>query len=245
MALTRSRNDLANNLATWYPLLVACEVPTPRTKILRAPAGLIDILDGAPPPGYKEFLARLARAAQEVGDWPIFLRTGHGSGKHYWSKTCFVTRPAVLDAHVRELVEWSALVDLMGLPVDTWVVREFLTLDSRFTAFLGAMPIATEVRVFLAHGGVACWHPYWPEAVFDEQVDGPVEVWRPHLADMQRLAATEAREFLTIAERVARLFGEWSVDLCRLKSGEWYVTDMATAADSYHWPSCPNAPETE
>jgi hypothetical protein len=242
--VARVRNDLANNLATWYPLLVACEVPTPRTKILRAPAGLIDLLDGRPPADYKEFLARLARAASEVGGWPIFLRTGHGSGKHYWNKTCFVPKPDDLNAHVRELVEWSECVDLVGLPVDTWAVREFLILDTHFTAFSGDMPIAIEVRVFVGQGTVRCWHPYWPEEAFDDYVPAPLEIG-PLLEAMNKVAEADAPIFLAMATKIARLFGEWSVDFCRLKSGEWSVTDMATAADSYHWPSCPNAPESE
>lgn len=38
--------------------------------------------------------------------------------------------------------------------------------------------------------------------------------------------------------------GAWSVDILETTRGypnRWYVTDMAVAEDSWHWPECPNS----
>jgi hypothetical protein len=32
--------------------------------------------------------------------------------------------------------------------------------------------------------------------------------------------------------------GRWSVDFCQDVHGKWWLPDMATAADSFHWPGC-------
>src|SRR3990167_2427173 len=168
-ALDEMERDAAdrplNDLAAWYPLLVTTGVPTPRTRLVRTRVELLDLCDGKTPAGFDGFIAKLRVAADSLGGAPIFLRTGHTSQKHGWRKTCYVADLDALPRHVAELTEFSAIADMLGLPTESWVGREFLELDARFVAFDG-MPVAAERRFFVAGGRVVCHHPYWPEHVF-------------------------------------------------------------------------------
>jgi len=150
-----------------------------------------------------------------------------------------VERAEDLSQHVAALVEWSALVTLVSLPTRTWVVRQWLDLDARFTAFEG-LPIATEVRAFIVGGRLRCWHPYWPADALRDA--GPSDKdWRALLVAQHRLARDEAFRWRPIVNAISAAFGSWSVDLCRTEAAEWVVTDMARAEDSYHWPGCKKA----
>lgn len=148
-------------LSYWFPKLLAASVPVPRTEIVRTETPLVELLDGREPDGFKALLDRLHAAALAVGGYPVFLRTGHGSGKHDWPQTCHVPARADLRRHVANLVAWGHLVDLLGLPTAVWAVREYVALDAGFTAF-GGLPVARERRYFIAGGQVLCHHPYWP-----------------------------------------------------------------------------------
>jgi hypothetical protein len=229
-----------NDLAYWFPLLEGTGVRVPRTRIVTTEARLLDILEGGEPTGFSALIDGLHAAAQELG-YPVFLRTGHTSGKHGWKETCYVAEPADLPSHVMELVEYSALADLFGLPTETWVVRELLQLDARFHAFPGEMPIAREHRLFIRDGEVICRHPYWPAEAIEDH-DPSCEDWREQLDAMNRVTPDEADELEATATRVAEVFtGFWSVDIAALVEGGWVVTDMAEGARSWHAPECPHA----
>ena len=135
------------------------------------------------------------------------------------------------------LVEWSACASLISLPTYTWVVREWLDLDVAFTAFDG-LPIATEVRAFIGAGSMRCSHHYWPMRVLADQGNVTEPRWRDYLAKQHRTATAERHRWRPIVDLVAAAFGSWSVDLCRIREGAWFVTDMARAEDSWHWPKC-------
>jgi hypothetical protein len=232
-----------NDLAYWFPRLAAAGVPVPRTEIVATDLPLIGLCDGQPPEGLDGFLGRLRAAAGRLG-YPAFLRTGHGSGKHQWRRTCYLAGPEDIPAHVAALVEWSALVDFLGLPTRTWAVREFLPLEAPFHAFDG-MPVAREFRTFFRAGRLLCIHPYWPP----DSIRNPSRAdWRELLAAASELSqpsrALDARPALErIVERVAPRFdGAWSLDLARAVDGTWYAIDMAEMDRSFHWPGCPNAP---
>lgn len=230
-----------NNLAYWYPRLPLCRIETPRTKIVTYPfpSRLIDLMDGKKPKGWDRFLLTLTNAARSLGGTPIFLRTGYGSGKHYWTRCCYVTDLSKLSRHVLNLVEWSNLVDIIGLPTETWVVREFLPLISTFTAEgYGGMPVAREFRCFVVGGRVTCIHPYWPAgAVEDARPDQ--SDWRQRLNYINALLEPERDALtalsLTVAEAVP---GDWSIDFAQHVDGRWFLIDMAQAQDSFHWPGC-------
>jgi len=244
-----------NCLSYWFPKLEAAGVPVPRTKIVRMPKeavgsvwAALDGKDGTPEEtaAMQAFMAELRAAAQEF-DLPLFLRTGHGSGKHDWKNTCFVTDLDMLPTHVSRLVEWSEMVDMMGLPWDVWAVREFLPVAP--VAVLPAyanMPVNREFRFFVRDGKVVCGHNYWPIEAIREGL-GPAgghEAGADERATMiyAALCRTEPMSEIADAARIAgqvatAIPGAWSVDVLETQRG-WYVTDMAEARKSFHWPGC-------
>ena len=236
MATSTARPGI--DLAEWYPLLVAAGIPTPATLIVRTELDLTPLLDGEEPEGFSDFLAELAAAAETIG-YPLFLRTGYGSGKHEWRDTCFVPAPADLGQHVFALLEWSNLVDLFGLPTGTWVVRELLPTEAAFTAF-GGMPITRERRYFVEDGQILGFTPYWPpEAI----VAPSVPDWRERLDAINQMSDGEIAELSALAIRVsAAVPGAWSVDFLWVPDRGWLAIDMAHAEASFCWAEHPNAP---
>lgn len=244
-------------LSYWFPRLVEAGIPVPETVVIDIGEQwieLLKVLDGKTiPPLFDELVARIREAAQkdEIGGYPIFLRTGHGSGKHQWLDTCYVTDPGSIMQHVCNLIEWSECVDMLGLPYRVWAVRMFLQLDHKFLAFNG-MPIASEWRCFVSGGDVICEHPYWPIETLEGHVTGAFSYdrekytlietdssWREQHASM--FAGPTPDEALDLMYHVASVFrddGSWSVDVCKTANGHWFVTDMAEAEKSYHFPGC-------
>lgn len=145
-------------LSSWHPLLAATGVPTPKTAIVPCQAELLHLRDGQMPDGYEAFMRDILHAAEDFSV-PFSLRTGHSSGKRQWPQTCHVTDLAQLPPHVTALVDWSACVDMVGLPTDIWVVRELLDPAPAFHTIWG-MPVGRERRYFIDNGHVVCHHPY-------------------------------------------------------------------------------------
>ncbi len=241
-----------NCLSYWFPLIEVAGLPVPETRIVRAGMDLTPMLDGQTVKGVSGFLDELAKAADEFG-YPVFLRTGHGSGKHDWSRTCYVTAPGQLGQHVYNLVEWSCTVDIAGLPTNVWAVREMLPTTPFFTAFRG-MPICREFRVFVDGPEIVCVHPYWPREALVEGFPSRAVHRGQHFRDLPEDFA-KLYESLCVLPRYARarvaemasrageyLGGKWSVDLIETERG-WYLTDMAEAHRSFHWDGCPHSQE--
>jgi hypothetical protein len=141
-------------------------------------------------------------------------------------------------------MEFCECADMMGLPYDVWAVREFLDLETSFTAFYGDMPINKERRYFIENGKVICHHPYWPDEAFNSyydrrKKDEPTD-WKNKL-DILNYESPEEIEYLSkLSCRISESFEDkWSLDWAMTKSGEWYAIDMALAKRSYHWPDCP------
>jgi hypothetical protein len=227
-------------------------VLVPRTEIVTTDVELWKLLvpsEEPAPIGYQAFLDDMEAAVARIGTKPIFLRTGHLSGKHDWQSTCFVEETnepfrAVLSRHITALTEWSEMVDMMGLPTKVWAVRELLPLHSLFTAYNG-MPIAREFRLFIEGGRVYCVHAYWPErAVEDGRPSTPD--WRELYKSLFQLDGDEAYALMSIGIEVGKAFaddGPWSLDLAQHKDGSWYAIDMAPAEISFHWDGCLGAQE--
>lgn len=180
----------------------------------------------AGPKGWPEFLTRLEAAGDLIG-WPVFLRTGQGSGKHQWKRTCYVQDAGELPYHVAALVEWSHLVDMLGLPTYVWAVRELLPVEPICTLpRYGDMPLTKESRVFVRDGKVLCSHSYWPEGAIaaglkcgHEQIGAPpidllslanrCQHCAPDAAALFArlvLTAEESMEAMALASRVAAVF---------------------------------------
>lgn len=243
-----------NCLSFWYPKLDMAGIPTPLTQIYKGAPDLAPLLDGKDAPGFRDFVNALLQMARVVAGvradgkpWPFFLRTGQGSGKHSWGHTCYVDverRP--LDAHIVQLVEWSHMVSLFGLPHDVWVVRRLLptkplTTMMRYDGF----PLVREVRCFVEGGKVVCAHPYWPLGSLEKglELHQTRRARAKELFDQMLWNDADAAKFMVVAQAVADIFkddGAWSVDLLETVDGRWFCTDMATAAQSFHYEGCPN-----
>lgn len=236
-----------NDLAYWFPKLEATGVPVPRTTIVKVEgprlwaselgAGEKDSVSLAP------LLAKLTEAANAFG-YPVFLRTGIGSGKHNWEDTCFVPNAESIRSHVASLIEWSECVSMIGLPYDTWAVREFLPLVTTFKAFHGKMPINKERRYFVEAGKVLCAHPYWPSFALEGHVPDEVTDWAFRLEELNASTRDEMNHLTEMSQVVSRAFdGAWSLDWAATNDPKrpWVAIDMAVASESFHWPGCPNS----
>lgn len=218
-------------LSHWFPKLEAAGLSVPKTVIVRTDLDLLGMEDGSVPADeLKLFLDRLTVACQQLGP-PVFLRTGQGSGKHQWKDTCHLTDVSKLSDHVWNLVEWSHLVDVFGLPTDVWAVRELLPAAVQFHAFEGRMPICREFRFFVRGGEVRYWRPYWPLGALKGHTE--VEDLELRHDALCRLSVNAKAEVSELASKAgAAVGGNWSVDVIETQRG-WYVTDMAPAEISY------------
>lgn len=242
-----------NCLSYWFPRLKLAGLPVPRTILVEAP-DLRGILDGLWDDASKQFLERLQGAGAALG-YPVFLRTGHGSGKHQWRDTCFVTEPGRMSHHVYNLCEWSEMVSILGLPYRLWAVREMLPTTPYWHVYEG-MPVNREFRYFVRDGNVVCSHPYWPKDAltrgfplvegsdcFGEEEERQIPAdFDERYKQLCSLSLYEVGHLRYLATQAALALGDggWSVDLLETTRG-WYVTDCAVAEESYHWPACPKA----
>jgi len=228
-----------SDLGWWFPKLEATRVLVPKTKIIKTDVHLVELCDGVLPLGYEDFIALMKDSADEIG-FPCFLRTGQTSNKHDWKDSCYVESDDQIESHVANLVEFSELADMLGLPYRNWAVREFLNLHHRFTAFNG-MPIAAEARFFFKNHIILCSHPYWPiDALAEGRPSRPD--WKHEAQDMNGMWDFQdgvGYQAKRIVQRVADAFDDaWSVDLCLTEDYKIYVTDMARAEHSFHWDGC-------
>lgn len=95
-----------NCLSYWYPTVERLGIPTPKTKIYRAPQDCVDFLRETlygkvlnPPKSHEVLIEQIAKGAEEVG-YPFFLRSGQVSGKHEWENSCFVPNEESIKRHV-------------------------------------------------------------------------------------------------------------------------------------------------
>lgn len=254
-----------NDIGYWFPRLLQAGVRVPVTRIITTDVQLDKLLDGETPEGYAGFICQLCDAAESLDGYPCFLRTGHTAGKHHWKDTCYVNKPSDFISHVAKLVEISGFADMLGLPTNTWAVRQMLS--TRKLGVLpeyGDFPVVREIRGFVKDGDVVCTHPYWPKGALaqgfplvpirggthpDATTDWNKRELPDHFDDLvwaaQHLTGPEESALRSILEIVAQQFkgdGAWSVDV--LDTGPaygWWVTDMAEAHRSFHWEGCKEA----
>lgn len=222
-------------LSYWFPILAAGGVPVPRTEIVRVDfaSELWGIVDGEKPACAPVLWQMIHDAATRIGDYPVFLRTGHTSNKHNWTRTCFLDAKASIPSRVYNLVEFSCLADMCGLPIDVWVVREMLPVQPvAVCPFYRNMPVVREVRAFIGDGKIHGWHPYWPG---DALQQGMRETLSPSV--VEHVHNIDYPAVRPIIASVAELFKDdipMSVDVLETDRG-WFVTDMADAARSFRW----------
>ncbi len=233
-----------NCLSFWYPRLLAAGLPVPRTEIVDAGMDwrdLTNLLDGKPV-GHANVLATNIRfAVERLGGYPAFLRTGQGSGKHDWNRTCFLTDTSNIVLHIAALVEWSECVDMLGLSYRYWCVREWLpTRPQAVCPRYAGMPVNREFRFFAASGEsegvVKCYHSYWPREALQQ---GGCVLDDVTYAALCYLPAVDSSLLHYLARFAAQVLGgAWSIDFLETRRG-WMLTDCAEAARSFHWPDCP------
>lgn len=235
---TRDSLENKTRLSWWFPRIPS-DILTPKTIIVGCGYDLINLLDGKTPPGFDNLCSTLIYFGDQLG-WPLFLRTDYLSGKYDWEDTCYVPGPDDIPRHVAHLVGESALADIMGFPTDRWIARELIPTQAAFSAFRGKMPIVKERRYFVQDSQVMCHHPYWPPVAFNGK-SVFIGDWKERLFTMNYENDEEVRLLSKLSSKVgAAIGGAWSIDwLWSEQRGQWYLTDMAEAGMSYHWPGCP------
>lgn len=239
-------------LSHWFPILHRAGLPMPATTIIPLSDGDIEDLmrtamenEGAPPPkgdGFARLVASVKSAADAMG-YPAFMRSGYFSGKHDWNLACYLADSSKIAKQIKHIVYFGELMNMMGMPIGCWVVREFLKPAAGDVAFyskhFSEMPVRREFRCFVSGAEVVCVHPYWPAHALDADIETGVgsesaisEIGEPgeHLAAIKDLASRAG----------AALGGEWSIDVLSTDRG-WFITDCAVASNSFHWEGCDNA----
>jgi hypothetical protein len=178
-----------------------------------------------------EFADQIRAASADFG-YPFFLRSDQTSGKHDWKTTCFVADPDKIQDHILGVAYFSEFhwISWQG----NWVARELLpTMPVGICPRFGDMPVCKEFRFFVDGANIECVHPYWPRQALEQGGCDLTDIEYDALCEM-----TNEGELRKIASAAgAALGGRWSVDLLATERG-WFLTDMAEADKSYHWPEC-------
>jgi len=222
-----------NCLSWWFPRIAGAGLPVPETRILWTECHLLDLCGGKTPIGFDGFAATIDAYANELGGYPVFLRTGQTSAKHSWKDSCFLPSKEEIGRHVARIVEFSECCDMLGLPHHVWAVRKLLPVEPlfRWRAY-GDMPFVREIRVFVRNGAVKYHVPYWPEDAVRGGVPDAKD-WEDRLRVASEFSLRELNVAYGLAKSAgAACFGRWSVD-CLEADGCWYVTDMAIAELSW------------
>lgn len=226
-----------SSMLNWWPKVEELDIPKPRTILKRIPPGMVVFRGDGVGKEFAEWAVEVVREGIRQFGLPLFLRTDHLSGKHHFVETCFIQSEdrGEIEKRIVNLVLTSEMAGI-GLPVRVIAVREYILPDWRFKAFAG-LPIAPEVRVFIANGKVEKWIFYWPEDAIEfwpSTKEWKRTDWREKLREMREISEAESEIFLGHAEKVARVFdNNWSVDFMRTIKGEWLLIDMARAEVSW------------
>lgn len=222
----------------WWPRLREADVPVPETVTIPCDQPHEQFHRGVPD------LGAVAEAGLEVGGPPAFLRTDQASDKHSMASASKLPEGSMetVREHVYSVLEHNELADLLGLPYNTFYVREWLDLWHRYEAFEHT-PIAAEVRWYLLDGEVYDKTFYWPvDSIVQHEErhrhEPPLpEDWRNLHEKTKDAAMSNAawceREYVPA---VAEVFNEgyWSLDFAFAEDGDWYAIDMARGEISFH-----------
>jgi len=236
-----------NSMLYWFPKIKNLNIPMPTTLFVKVNEDLIKYLDKPQefPKSLLETIECVAKILTFNFKNPLFLRTDQLSGKHHWNRTCYVEKAEDLHGQIINLIEESAMADILGMPIYAFVLREFIELDWKFKAFEG-MPVARERRYFIKDGNIICHHHYWIENAirFWQRDYKPPKNWKQILKELNTETEEEVKVLSEYSQRVAEVMeGFWSIDFAMGKNGLWYLIDMAVGDDSWHPSDCPNCPE--
>ena len=244
----------------WYPKVKDLDIPQPKTVMIElTEAEKKMIYKGNVP---KTLLNKVQKTIDDNFKLPVFLKTDVISAKHGWKKTCYYDGTEPLASHIFEIICMSLMVDIIGVPINAIMVREFIPMDSEFKAFYGEMPVSPERRYFINscmiaecdaenpeattefrfEGKVLCRHSYWiQDAVEKGTPKGMLpDNWKQLSRKMNRQSKSEITLLTKYSEMIAEVIeGYWSVDFCKGKDGKWYLIDMAQGRMSWHPKDCP------
>lgn len=230
-----------NSLLYWGPKLVGLQLHVPRTEWVEIPHEVLRryMDDQKALDTYRE---KIISTAAKIG-YPLFLRTDQASGKHNWKESCFIPDEESLFSHIYRVVEFNFIADILGLPCEALVFREYIPLEAAFTAF-DEMPIAKEYRFFIRNRRVQCFHPYWPEGAVAESWTPLPDNWRKLLHLQNNMTGQDLALLTAYAHRVTKRFnGYWSIDFAHAHDGRWLLIDMALGEQSFHSQPCKFAPK--
>jgi len=225
-----------NSMFYWYDKIKDLPIAQPKTALYKFTGPELEYLaEEMVPLSISENVQGIVK---EIG-FPLFMRTDFSSCKHGWKKTCYVESIEVLQRHILELLTNSMMQGWMSYQDTGLVFREFLQLQTGFTAFRGDFPVNRERRYFIKDGKVQCHHPYWYPGAIDGHTK--TEGWK-ETVDLLNFETPSEVEILTeYAERVGEVMkGYWSVDFAKGAGAEspWYLIDMAEGEKSFHWLEC-------
>ena len=232
--------DDKSRLSYWFPVIEKAGLPVPKTEIIKASSkdftSLLKSLDTGTFPDDTELSKAIAESGRKMGE-PFFLRTDHFSGKHDWRQNCFVQSADDVGSHIYNIHEMWNVINFVAPPADIWVVREMLpTIPYGICEDYGDMPICKEFRIFVEDEKVLCVHPYWP---LDSLKQGAAKYNDKDFCYEKFCDAGSDMDYIKdLASKAGKaLGGAWSIDLLETANG-WYLTDMAEARRSWHWPGC-------
>lgn len=244
----------ANSALYWLPATRG-RMPSPKTTLV--PYDHYACLSGLYSGGDTKVLEATSQAVlvaaetmlRETGKQAVFIRGDHTSAKHSGPGAYRFNQGDGIE-RIRQIVSYG-IEDAEGKSwgewvQESWMVREWLDLESTFGAFgygpeRTPHPIAREWRFFADRDGVVCHQPYWPPEPIEESLDDGD--WKAKLTHLNRpLSSTEEAQLGAWATEAARLCPaakSWSVDFAQDVDGKWWLIDMAVAAASFHYPDCP------
>ena len=230
-----------SSMLNWYPKIKDLDIPQPRTIILAlSKEDILALWSLCEPEGEISTSLRglIYEAASRIGNYPLFLRSDLGSGKHRWQHTCFVDIKENLFKNLAQLIQWHGEVDMIGMPFRALVFREYIDMDSKFKAFDG-IPIAPERRYFIRNGEIEEHCAYWPKgSMIFRPREGyeKLENWEDLLEEMNKETPEEVELLSKYALMVADVIGDdyWSLDFCKSLTGKWILIDMARGEVSWN-----------
>ncbi len=222
-----------DSLLFWYPKIKDLPILQPKTEwVVLSQKEFYLTMEGMP----DSVLEKVMSLIKSKFQIPVFIRTDLASGKHYWSNTCYYDGHGGLREHLFEICEFNHCADMMGLPFVAIVIREYIEMGSKYTAFKN-MPVSPERRYFIKDGQLLCHHPYW----IKEAIRHPsVANWEKLSDEMNTETPKEIELLSNYTKKVARVIngGCWSIDFCKARSGQWVLIDMATGEKSWHPENC-------
>lgn len=225
-----------DSMLVWYPKIKNLPIPQPRTvMVLLTPEELDSVYEEAIP----DSLIEKVKVVCDTIGYPCFVRTDLASAKHHWKDSCFVDGKTELWKHLYEIITFNLCAGVVGLNFVALAVREYIPMESWFTAFHGDMPVNPERRWFFDNHKVLCHHPYWIQEAIESSGKKPsLDGWKNLIEVINAEPERQISILKCYTEMVAEKFdGYWSVDYCKAKDGRWILIDMATGYNSWH-PEC-------